>query len=167
MKRILTFLILGLIGCGMPQTEKIPPMPDGNLPPAYPRSDITDPVLVDASKQIQTYINGRKAASGDLFFSKTEILAPAKIVLPYGVGVFQQELRLPVILTTNKGWRTLKQDEKEMEVKLAFKQMLNILQKMNTSLKPSLTIQTPQGLEISWVNELNGGNKLVFGDEDS
>ena len=167
MKRTLALLILGLIGCGMPQTEKIPPMPDGILSPAYPKSDITDPALVDASKQIHSYVNARKSASGDPLFSKTEILAPAKIVLPYGVGVFQQELRLPVILTTNKGWRTLKQEEKEMEVKSAFQQMLTILQKMKTPLKPSLTIQTPQGLEISWINELNGSGKLVFGDEDS
>ncbi len=167
MKRTLALLILGLIGCGMPQTEKIPPMPDGILSPAYPKSDITDPALVDASKQIHSYVNARKSAAGDSLFSKTEILAPAKIVLPYGVGVFQQELRLPVILTTNKGWRTLKQEEKELEVKSAFQQMLTILQKMKTPLKPSLTIQTPQGLEISWINELNGSGKLVFGDEDS
>ena len=167
MKRTLALLILGLIGCGMPQTEKIPPMPDGILSPAYPKSDITDPALVDASKQIHSFVNARKSASGDSLFSKTEILAPAKIVLPSGVGVFQQELRLPVILTTNKGWRTLKQEEKELEVKSAFQQMLTILQKMKTPLKPSLTIQTPQGLEISWINELNGSSKLVFGDEDS
>ena len=57
MKRTLAFLVLGLIGCGMPQTEKLPPMPEGNLAPAYPRSDITDPALVDVSKQIQSYIN--------------------------------------------------------------------------------------------------------------
>jgi hypothetical protein len=54
-----------------------------------------------------------------------------------------------------------------MEVNSAFQQMLTILQKMKTPLKPSLTIQTPQGLEISWINELNGSSKLVFGDEDS
>lgn len=102
-----------------------------------------------------------------MYFSKTEILAPAKIVLPYGVGVFQQELRLPVILTTDKAWRTLKQNEKEIEVKSAYQQMASLLQKTNSPLKPSLTIQTPQGLEISWINEINEGSKIVFGDEDS
>jgi len=167
MKHTLTFLILGLIGCGMPQTEKIPPIPEGNLSPAYPRSDITDPALVDASKQIQTYINEQKSALGDSLFSKTEILAPAKIVLPYGVGVFQQELRMPVILTTGTGWKSMKQSEKETEVKAAYQNMLNILQKLKAPLKPSLTIQTPQGLEISWINDLNGSSKFVFGDEDS
>ena len=167
MKRTIALLLMGLIGCGMPQTEKIPPIPEGTLPPAYPRSEITDPTTLDASKKIRAYVEGRKSPEGDMYFSKTEILAPAKIVLPYGVGVFQQELRLPVILTTDKAWRTLKQNEKEIEVKSAYQQMASLLQKTNSPLKPSLTIQTPQGLEISWINEINEGSKIVFGDEDS
>jgi len=86
MKRTLAFLVLGLIGCGMPQTEKLPPMPEGNLAPAYPRSDITDPALVDVSKQIQSYINGRKSAGAIPSSVKRKYSLLPKLFYPMVLG---------------------------------------------------------------------------------
>ncbi len=62
----------------------------------------------------------RAGASQAAIFSRVEVLPPTQTVLPYGVGAFQQEPRLPAILTTGPGWAELKPDEKEARVAAAF-----------------------------------------------
>lgn len=143
------------------------PAPQGELPPAYTSNRITDPALGEASDQIHAWAQKRTGAEGKPLYGKVEVLPPAPIVQPYGVGVFQQETRLPVIFTTGPGWDNLTPAEKEDAVALAFRELSERLLavKHEPPLKPTLTVQTPEGLELSWINHLDPEEKNVHGDD--
>jgi hypothetical protein len=90
-----------------------------------------------------------------------------RTVQPYGVGAYQQEPRLPVILTTGPGWAALKPPEKEEMAAQAFQDFSERLQALQREppLQPTLTIQTSQGMELAWINHLDPSGKNVHGDE--
>lgn len=141
--------------------------PQGELPPAYTSNRIIDPALGEASEAIHAWAQKRTGAEGKPLYGKVEVLPPAPIVQPYGVGVFQQEMRLPVIFTTGPGWEGLTPAEKEDAVALAFRELSERLLavKHEPPLKPTLTVQTPKGLELSWINHLDPEEKNVHGDD--
>ena len=88
-------------------------------------------------------------------------------MLPYGVGAYQQEPRLPAILTTGPGWASQEPEEKEAVAAQAFRKLSQGIEalKLDPPLRPTLTIQTPSGLELAWMNDLNEGRKNIHGDE--
>jgi len=143
------------------------PAPKGELPPAYTSNRITDPALGEVSDEIHAWAQKRTGAEGKPLYGKVEVLPPAPIVQPYGVGVFQQEMRLPVIFTTGPGWDGLKPAEKEDAVALAFRELSDRLLavKREPPLRLTLTVQTPEGLELSWINHLDPDEKNVHGDD--
>ena len=145
-----------------------PDRPAGKaLPPAYLGNRIDDPALREAAEQIRTWAIQQVGARGQPLYSRAEVLPPVPTVQPYGVGVFQQELRLPVIFTTGPGWAVLRPDDKEKTVAEAFREISERLQtlKREPALRPTLTVQTPQGMELSWINHLDPSGKNVHGDE--
>lgn len=145
------------LGCEAPT-----PPAAADLPPAYTSNQITDPELRMVADGIRAWASERKGAGEEALYSRAEVLPPVPIVQPYGIGVFQQEERLPVIFTTGPGWSGLKLEEKEVVVAQAFRDITERLQ----ALKPTLTIQTPQGMELSWINHLDSNGHYVHGDDE-
>jgi hypothetical protein len=138
------------------------------LAPAYTRNQIIDPALRKIAEAIQTWAAEQTGSGGQKLYSRAEVLPPAQTVQPYGVGAYQQEPRLPVILTTGPGWAGLKVPEKETKVAQAFTEFSRRLQSLQREppLRPTLTIQTPQGMELGWINHVDPGGKNLHGDDD-
>jgi hypothetical protein len=157
---------LPLLSFASPGCER-PRPPVGALPPAYTSNQITDPGLHQVVEEIQNWASQQVDDGQKPLYSRVEVLPPVPIVQPYGVGVFQQEVRLPVIFTTGPGWAGLKAAAKEEAVAQAFRDIAVHLQALNhePALQPTLTIQTPQGMELAWVNRLDPGGKNIHGDE--
>lgn len=145
-----------------------PDRPAGKqLPPAYASRHFSDPKVRELADQIQAQAVKPVGRDGLKLYSRAEVLPPVPTVQPYGVGVFQQELRLPVILTTGPGWSTLSPAGKEEEVARAFNEFSAVLRRLKREppLRPTLTVQTPQGMELTWINRLDPNGKNVHGDE--
>jgi hypothetical protein len=158
--------MMGLAPCGC---QPAPPgaAPQG-LPPAYTSHQFTDPALRKVTEEIQSWAVQQVGADRKPLYSKVEILPPVQTVQPYGVGAYQQEPRLPVILTTGPGWGSgLKSEDKEKKAAQAFDECSKRLEalKRQPTLRPTLTIQTPQGMELAWINDLDPSGKNVHGDE--
>jgi hypothetical protein len=157
-----------MIGLAAPGCQRpVPAPPPQTLPPAYTSDQIVDPALRKVAEEIRTWAAQQVGAGRQPLYSHVEVLAPAQTVQPYGVGAYQQELRLPVILRTGPAWAGLPPEEKEAKVAQAFRQFSEQLQplKHEPPLRPTLTVQTPQGMELAWVNHLDPGGKNVHGDE--
>ena len=152
---------LGATGC---QPVKAPPA--GALPPAYTSNQITDPTLIKIAEEIKTW-GLQQAADQNPLYGRVEVLPPVPIVQPYGVGVFQQEVRLPTIFTTGPGWASLGAEEKEAVIVQAFNHISTILKEVERDppLQATLTVQTPQGMELTWINRLEPNRKNVHGDD--
>ncbi len=174
---VLVIIGLAVSGCGQTMTlleTKLLPEPtapggEKNLPQAYARSQINDPELQRYAEEFKTWALKQRAGAttpGPLF-SRVEVLPPTKTVLPYGVGAFEQELRLPIILTTGPGWASQTPDEKEAVAAQAFRTLFQGIEalKLDPPLRPTLTIQTPSGLELAWMNDLNEGRRNIHGDD--
>jgi len=152
---------LGAAGCDPVKA------PTGELPPAYTSNQITDPALVDVAKGVKAWGSEQVSADRKPLYGRIEVLPPVPIVQPYGVGVFQQEMRLPVIFTTGPGWAGLKAAEKEAAIGEVFHHTSQLLKDLNRKppLQPTLTVQTPQGMELTWLNRLEPNGKNVHGDD--
>ncbi len=140
------------------------------LPPAYRNSQdrINDPRLLELAGRFKDWALKQRAGPNQApLFGRAEVLPPTQTVLPYGVGAFQQEPRLPAILTTGPGWAVLKPDEKEARVAAAFGELSGRLDalELDPSPRPTLTIQMPSGLVLGWINDLSGGRKNLHGEE--
>ena len=167
-------LWLAMSGCDLdsiiPMAGTPPQRPTAKqLPPAYLRSQINDPMLREVAQKFKTWVLARRSgADQPPFFSRVEVLIPTQTVLPYGVGAFQQELRLPAILTTGPGWADLKPEEKEAQVVQVFRELSERLAalKRDQPLRPTLTIQIPQGIVLGWINALDEGRKHLHGEDD-
>jgi len=161
---VVTLAWLAATGC-----QRTPPgrAAEKGLPPAYTRNQINDPAIRKVAEEIQTWALQQVGAGGQPLYSRAEVPPPVQTVQPYGVGAYQQEPRLPVILTTGPGWAGLKIAEKEAKVAQAFREFAERLQalKRQPALRPTLTIQTPQGMELAWINHLDSNGKYVHGDE--
>lgn len=157
----LPVLVLSITGCEPPKAQS------KGLPPAYTSNQITDPALRKIADEIRTWVSEQKGAGKQALYSKTEVLPPVPIVQPYGVGVFQHEVRLSVILTTGPGWPGLESKEKEDVVANAYREISGRLLALDHKppLPLTLTIQTPQGMELSWINHLDSTGNHVHGDE--
>jgi hypothetical protein len=155
-------------GCGTSA-----PRPDdvmeasSELPPAYTRDKIIDPKLADVSRAFTGWVEAQKAGTAPIF-SRVEVLPPTPTVLPYGIGANQKEVRLPAILITGAGWSSLKAQERESLAARAFSELAARLTaaKPEPPIRPSLTIQTPQGLELAWINSLEPGEKSLHGEQE-
>jgi hypothetical protein len=175
--------------------EPRPPAQRAGLAPAYVRSQINDPKLRALAQEFKTWVllqrttarppeppprprpefptgttqqqpAGTRTNSAPLF-SRVEVLPPTPTVLPYGVGAYQQEPRLPAILSTGPGWAIQQPEEKEAVAARAFRELAGRLEalQLDPPLRPTLTIQTPSGLELAWINDLVAGRKNIHGDE--
>ena len=78
--------------------------PAGDLPPAYTRDKILDPKLAEVARAFTAWAGEQKVQAGAVF-GRVEVLPPAPTLLPYGIGTYQKQLRLPAILITGPGWR--------------------------------------------------------------
>jgi hypothetical protein len=161
-------LALAAAGCGRAGPAPQAPEADSPLAPAYTRSVITDPKLREAAEQFQRWALGQKAADGQPLFGKVELLPVTETTLPYGVGAYQKEPRLPVLLTTGPGWSKLKAAEKEKEIARVYEDLADRVGRASPGrrVRSTLTVQTPQGVLLSWINEAPAGRKLIHGDSD-
>ena len=137
----------------------------GNLPPAYTRDKILDPKLAEVARTFTAWAGELKVQAGAVF-GRVEVLPPAPTLLPYGIGTYQKQLRLPAILTTGPGWRALAGDDREALAARAFQELSRLLESSASAaaVQATLTIQTPQGLELCWINELEPGRRLLHGE---
>jgi hypothetical protein len=160
MTRLVAVLGLGVAaGC----RPTAPPPAAADLPPAYPRATITDPKVAAAAKAFTAWAADQQA-NGQQVFARVEVLPPVPTLLPYGIGTYQKEPRLPAVLTTGPGWDALPADRREATAAASFTDLANRLTAAN--LKPTVTVQTREGLELAWINELPPGRKLLHGDGD-
>ncbi len=141
--------------------------PAGDLPPAYTRDKILDPNLAEVAKAFVAWAAEQKVQGGAVF-AKVEILPPAPTILPYGIGTYQKQLRLPAIMITGPGWRNLAGDDREALATRAFQELSRLLESRASAsaVRATVTIQTPQGLELCWINDLEPGRKLLHGEFD-
>jgi hypothetical protein len=141
--------------------------PAGDLPPAYTRDKILDPKLAEAVRAFTAWVGEQKVQAGAVF-GKVEVLPPAPTLLPYGIGTYQKQLRLPAILITGSGWRTLSSDDREALAAHAFKELARLLESNAgaSAVRATVTIQTPKGLELCWINDLEPGRKLLHGEDE-
>jgi hypothetical protein len=156
-------------GCGPCDRGQQAAQADSPLAPAYSRSGIADPKLRQAAEQFQHWVLQQKATpDGQPLFSKAELLPVTQTTLPYGVGAYQQQPRLPVIVTTGPGWPKLSAADKEKTIAQAYADLAGRVQaaEPGTQVRPTLTVQTPQGVLLSWINEMPSGRKLIHGDVD-
>jgi hypothetical protein len=162
---IVTMMALGLAasGCRPPQA----PPRTRDLPPAYTSNQITDPELLRTADGIRAWAAERTGTGERPLYSKAQILSPVPIVQPYGVGSYQQELRLPVLLTTGPGWAGIPHEGHEAKAAEAFREIAGRLKALGGDpvLQPTLTIQTPEGMGLAWINHLDPGGRNVHGDE--
>jgi hypothetical protein len=141
--------------------------PAGNLPPAYTRDKILDPKLAEVARAFTAWAGEQKGQAGAVF-ARVEVLPPAPTLLPYGIGTYQKQLRLPAILITGPGWRVLAGDDRDALAARAFQELSRLLESTAraSAVGATLTIQTPQGLELGWINDLEPGRKLLHGDDE-
>jgi hypothetical protein len=169
MRRSRPLLLSGLLlasGCGWFSPPPAGPAV-GDLPPAESRATATDPRLEEAAGDWRRWVLDQKA-DGMALFSRVEVLPVTMTTLPYGVGSYEQQPRLPVILTTGPGWASLKPQEKEQEAARAYRELNDRVRAtgLEQEARPSLTLQTPQGLLLAWINEASSTGKLIHGDGD-
>jgi len=159
----LLFLTLAVPACDHANAAK----PNPSLPQAYVSHQIVQPQLQKVATEVQTWASRQTDAQKQKLYSRVEVLPPVPTVQPYGVGVFQQEERLPVICTTGPGWKSLKVAEKEEAAQLAFNSISKFLDslKQDPALQPTLTIQTPEGMELAWINHLEPNGKYIHGEQ--
>jgi hypothetical protein len=152
--------MLASAGCGH---RAVPPA--GDLAPAYTRDKIIDPKLAEVARAFTAWALKQKAQAGAVFAS-VEVLPPAPTLLPYGIGTYQKQLRLPAILITGPGWRALSADDREALAARAFQELSRLLESRAgaSAVRATVTIQTPQGLELCWINDLEPGRKLLHGE---
>ena len=158
-------LALGLCGCSRPEPVQ-PRGPVGDLPPAYPRSAITDPATVRAIQVLEAMVARLQDPDKQPLYSAVEIMPPTRTVLPYGVGRYEQQVRLPVILTTGMGWGKLDSTARETQVRKIHADCLAVLQREGCKLPLTLTVQEPRGWQVAWLNDANPGKTIFVGDGD-
>jgi hypothetical protein len=141
--------------------------PAGDLPPAYTRDKILDPKLTEVARAFIAWA-GEQKVQASAVFGRVEVLPPAPTLLPYGVGTYQKQLRLPAILITGTGWRALAVDDREALAARAFQELSRLLESSAgaPAVRATVTIQTPQGLELCWINDLEPGRKLLHGEDE-
>ena len=139
----------------------------GDLPPAYTRDKILDPKLAKVARAFTAWAGDQKTQAGAVFGS-VEVLPPAPTLLPYGIGTYQKQLRLPAIMITGPGWRTLAADDREALAARAFQELSRLLESSASAsaVRATVTVQTPQGLELCWINDLEPGRKLLYGEDE-
>jgi hypothetical protein len=154
--------VLASSGC-----DRRPVAPAGDLPPAYTRDKILDPKLADVARAFTAWAGEQKVQAGAVF-GGVEVLPPAPTLLPYGIGTYQKQLRLPAILITGPGWRALASDDREALAARAFQELSRLLESSASAsvVRATVTIQTPQGLELCWINDLEPRRKLLHGEDE-
>ena len=141
--------------------------PAGNLPPAYIRDKILDPKLAEVARAFTVWAGEQKVQAGAVF-GRVEVLPPAPTLLPYGIGTYEKQPRLPAILITGPGWRALAGDDREAMAARAFQELSRLLESSASAsaVRATVTVQTPQGLELCWINDLEPGRKLLHGEDE-
>jgi hypothetical protein len=155
-------LVLASTGC-----ERRTAAPPGILPPAYTRDKILDPKLAEVARAFTAWAGEQKTPAGAMF-GRVEVLPPAPTILPYGIGTFQKQPRLPAILITGPGWHGLAADARDGLAARAFEELSRLLESKGSesAVRATVTIQTPQGLELCWINDLEPGRKLLHGEDE-
>jgi hypothetical protein len=180
MALLFTGIVVAGAGCGTSAPEPADADADidatsGQSPPAYTRDKIIDPKLLEVARSFTGWVESQKAGGARVFL-RVEILPPTPTLLPYGIGIYQKEPRLPAILITGPGWSALKPREREALAARAFQDLSNRLASAHSTpvpasvpapaLQPTITIQTPQGLELAWINQLEPGGIYLHGERE-
>lgn len=162
----LAVLVIGagfLAGCGAP--APVAPANEFIGEPVYPRSAISDPGILRAAGLIRDLALRERTADGAELYSACDILPPAKSVLPYGVGQYEQQLRLPVILTTSAAWEKLN-GESRREKLAGLREAAERFTSEVAGLKgPTITVVNPRGWQVAWLNGPPSEGRMFLGDE--
>lgn len=162
----LTVLVIGmgfLVGCGAPAPVVLVNETIGE--PVYPRSAISDPGILKVAGLIRDLALRKRTADGAELFSGCDILPPAKSVLPYGVGQYEQQLRLPVILTTSAAWEKLNAESRRTALtglREAAERFASDVPGLNG---PTITVVNSRGWQVAWLNGPVPDGRMFLGDE--
>ena len=152
-----------LAGCGAPAHV---PLDNGTTgEPVYPRSAISNPAILRVAGLIRELALRERTADGAELFSSCEILPPARSVLPYGVGQYEQQLRLPVILTTSPAWEKMPAESRRIAL-AGFREVAERSTANVPELKgPTITVVNSKGWQIAWLNGVAHDGRMFLGDE--
>jgi hypothetical protein len=164
--RSLGAILLASAGCSRSAGPTPGDMASGGMPPAYTRDKILDPKLAEAARAFTAWAVDQKVGAKPVF-SRVETLPPAPTLLPYGIGTYQKQARLPAILITGPGWPDLSRDDREALAARAYRELSQLLEStaVDPPVRATVTIQTPQGLELGWINEPEPGRTLLHGED--
>jgi len=165
MKR-LAILMTGmgfLAGCGAP--APVPADHEATGEPVYPRSAISNPGVLRVAGLIRDLALRERTTAGAELFSACDILPPAKSVLPYGVGQYEQQLRLPVILTTSPAWDKVSAESRRVAL-AGFREAAERFTADVPELKgATITVVNSRGWQIAWLNGTAHDGRMFLGDE--
>jgi hypothetical protein len=164
--RLLAAILLASVGCGRSAGPTPGDMNSGGMPPAYARDKILDPKLAEAARAFTAWAVDQKVGAKPVF-GRVETLPPAPTLLPYGIGTYEKQARLPAILITGPGWPDLSRDDREALAASAYRELSRLVEStaVDPPVRATVTIQTPQGLELAWINELEPGRTLLHGED--
>jgi len=166
--RRLTIVTLAIVAGGCGGGPKPPDRPAASATaPAYPRSHFGDEALTKLAAHFEQWAKEQRA-DDKAVFGRVEVLPLTETILPYGIGSYQKEVRLPIILTTGPGWALMKPAEREALATKVFRHAADQLRELKhePALLPTLTIQTAQGMELAWINFADEGRKHLHGEDD-
>jgi len=164
--RCLLILIILSTGCSRPTKPLDPLAADTIMAPAYPRSTMGDAPTERVATELATLTKNRQTPAGEILFDRCDVLPPVRSILPYGAGQYEQQTRLPIILTTAPGWEKLDAVARQTELRALFVAISQSTQSLGSVSGPILTVVNPRGWQVAWMNDAGTGRPLFVGDGD-
>jgi hypothetical protein len=160
---LVPFFMFFLSGC-MRQVPAVKPA-EASAEPVYPRSTISDPETKRVAAIVRNLFLERQTRKGEKLFSSCDILPPARSVLPYGVGQYEQQLRLPIIVTTATAWDRLDGPGRRSILADLHESSIRYIAEVPALKGPSITVVNSKGWQVAWLTSLSTADGMFLGDE--
>jgi len=164
--RLHLLLLIIATGCGPAPKQMAPLAADATMAPAYPRSTMGDEATARVAAELTALAKNRQTPTGEILFDRCDVLPPVRSILPYGAGQYEQQTRLPIILTTASGWNKLDSAARQIELRTLFVAITQSTQGLASVGGPTLTVVNPRGWQVAWMNDAGTGRPLFVGDGD-
>ncbi|NBU77321.1 MAG: hypothetical protein EBS30_19235, partial [Planctomycetes bacterium] len=142
-------LIILSTGCSRPTKPLDPLAADTIMAPAYPRSTMGDEATARVAAELTALAKNRQTPTGEILFDRCDVLPPVRSILPYGAGQYEQQTRLPIILTTASGWNKLDSATRQIELRTLFVAITQSTQGLASVGGPTITVVNPRGWQVA------------------